>query len=208
MKLTGTKDAAELLSKVEKRAALDGPEIFLPYLSGERTPHNDPQARGVLFGLNHDSDAAAIGQAVLEGVAFAFADGLDGLIEAGATIDKISVIGGGARSMWWGGVLAAALKRPLIYRDASEVGPALGAARLARLAKTERTGGGCLPSAAGACGHRTQRPRYRATGAEAPRLFPDLSGPSSKIPRSLIMSSAQPLAKPASYFGSVAAHQV
>ena len=92
---------------------LDGPEIFLPYLSGERTPHNDPAARGVLFGLNHDSDAAAIGQAVLEGVAFAFADGLDVLIEAGATIDKISVIGGGARSMWWGGVLAAALKRPL-----------------------------------------------------------------------------------------------
>jgi xylulokinase len=146
VKLTGTKDAAELLSKVEKRAALDGPEIFLPYLSGERTPHNDPQARGVLFGLNHDSDAAAIGQAVLEGVAFAFADGLDGLIEAGATIDKISVIGGGARSMWWGGVLAAALKRPLIYRDASEVGPALGAARLARLAKTkERAEDVCRP---------------------------------------------------------------
>ena len=146
VKLTGMKDAAELLSKVEKRAALDGPEIFLPYLSGERTPHNDPQARGVLFGLNHDSDSAAIGQAVLEGVAFAFADGLDGLIEAGATIDKISVIGGGARSMWWGGVLAAALKRPLIYRDASEVGPALGAARLARLAKTkERAEDVCRP---------------------------------------------------------------
>ncbi len=79
VKLTGAKDAAELLAKVEKRAALDGPEIFLPYLSGERTPHNDPAARGVLFGLNHDSDAAAIGQAVLEGVAFAFADGLDAL---------------------------------------------------------------------------------------------------------------------------------
>ena len=100
----------------------------------------------MLFGLNHDSDAAAIGQAVLEGVAFAFADGLDGLIEAGATIDKISVIGGGARSMWWGGVLAAALKRPLIYRDGSEVGPALGAARLARLAKTgERAEDVCRP---------------------------------------------------------------
>ncbi len=146
VKLTGAKDAAELLSKVEARGALDGPEIFLPYLSGERTPHNDPQARGVLFGLNHDSDAAAIGQAVLEGVAFAFADGLDVLIEAGATIDKISVIGGGARSMWWGGVLAAALKRPLIYRDASEVGPAFGAARLARLAKTgERAEDVCRP---------------------------------------------------------------
>jgi xylulokinase len=87
----------------------------------------------VLFGLNHDSDAAAIGQAVLEGVAFAFADGLDALIEAGATVGPITVIGGGARSAWWGRVLAAALKRPLVYRDGSEVGPAYGAARLARL---------------------------------------------------------------------------
>ena len=146
VKLTGAKDAAELLAKVEARGRLDGPEIFLPYLSGERTPHNDPAARGVSFGLNHDSDAAAIGQSVLEGVAFAFADGLDVLIEAGATIDKISVIGGGARSMWWGGVLAAALKRPLIYRDGSEVGPAFGAARLARLAKTgERAEDVCKP---------------------------------------------------------------
>lgn len=136
VKLTGVADAAELLAKVEARGRLDGPEIFLPYLSGERTPHNDPQARGVLFGLSHDTDGTAIGQAVLEGVAYAFADGLDVLIEAGATIDKISVIGGGARSMWWGGVLAAALGRPLIYRDGSEVGPAYGAARLARLAKT------------------------------------------------------------------------
>ena len=135
-RLTGAREAAELLAKVEARGRLDGPEIFLPYLSGERTPHNDPHARGALFGLTHDSDAAAIGQAVLEGVAFAFADGLDVLIEAGASIDRISVIGGGARSMWWGGVLAAALKKPLIYRDGSEVGPAYGAARLARLAKT------------------------------------------------------------------------
>ena len=203
VKLTGTKDAAELLSKVEKRARLDGPEIFLPYLSGERTPHNDPAARGVLFGLNHDSDAAAIGQAVLEGVAFAFADGLDVLIEAGATIDKISVIGGGARSMWWGGVLSAALKRPLIYRDASEVGPAFGAARLARIAKTARTGGGCVPPAARACGGRAQRARHSAAGAQAPEVFPDLSGPSTKIPRSLIMSTAQPLPATTSYFGAV-----
>ncbi len=100
VKLTGAADAAELLSKVEARGRLDGQEVFLPYLSGERTPHNDPQARGVLFGLSHDTDASAVGQAVLEGVAYAFADGLDVLIEAGATIDKISVIGGGARSMW------------------------------------------------------------------------------------------------------------
>src|SRR5262249_50427506 len=78
-------EASELFARIEKRGRLDGPEIFLPYLSGERTPHNDPHARGVLFGINHDSDAAAVGEAVLEGVAFAFADGLDALLEAGAT---------------------------------------------------------------------------------------------------------------------------
>jgi xylulokinase len=134
--VTGAADTAALLAEVEARGRLDGPEIFLPYLSGERTPHNDPQARGVLFGLTHDSDAAAIGEAVLEGVAFGFADGLDALVEAGATVGPISVIGGGARSAWWGRVLAAALRRPLVYRDASDLGPAYGAARLARLGVT------------------------------------------------------------------------
>jgi xylulokinase len=147
-KLTGAQSAAELLTKIEGRARLDGSEIFLPYLSGERTPHNDPHARGALFGLTHDSDSAAVGQAVLEGVAFAFADGFDVLVEAGARIGSISVIGGGARSMWWGRVLAAALNQPLTYREGSEVGPAYGAARLARLAKTgEAPNAVCKPPA-------------------------------------------------------------
>ncbi len=135
-RLTGTDGAAALLARAQARGRLDRREIFLPYLSGERTPHNDPDARGVLFGLDHDSDAAAIGQAVLEGVAFGLADGLDALNEAGAAIGEISVIGGGARSAWWGRVLAAALNRPLAYRMGANVGPAYGAARLARLAAT------------------------------------------------------------------------
>ena len=90
----------------------------------------------MLFGLDHDSDAAAIGQAVLEGVAFGLAEGLDALIEGGAQIGQISVIGGGARSAWWGRILAAALNRPLAYRARGDVGPAYGAARLAQLAGT------------------------------------------------------------------------
>jgi xylulokinase len=135
-RLTGAADAGDLLARVERRGRLDGEELFLPYLSGERTPHNDPYARGVLYGLNHDSDAAAVGQAVLEGVAFAFADGLDALLGSGASVETISVIGGGARSAWWGRVLAAALRRPLTYRDGAEVGPAYGAARLARIGVT------------------------------------------------------------------------
>jgi len=73
---------------------------------------------------------------VLEGVALAFADGMDVLLETGGLVDEISVTGGGARLPYWGQLLAAALNRPLSYRRGSEVGAALGAARLARLALT------------------------------------------------------------------------
>jgi xylulokinase len=135
-KVGGVKDAATLFGMVEARGKPTDTEMFLPYLSGERTPHNDPHAKGVLFGLTHETDTAALGQAVLEGVGFAFRDGLDALTDSGATIDSISVIGGGARSAYWGTILSAALDRPLIYRDGGEVGPAYGAARLARLGVT------------------------------------------------------------------------
>jgi xylulokinase len=133
-RLCGQPDAAALFAAVEARAAPAGSELFLPYLSGERTPHNDPHAKGVLFGLTHETDAAAIGQAVLEGVAFAFRDGMDALFDSGAAIESITVIGGGARSAYWGRILSSVLGRPLIYRDGGEVGPAYGAARLAMLA--------------------------------------------------------------------------
>lgn len=135
-RLCGMRDAGEMFAAIETRNTPATSEIFLPYLSGERTPHNDPNAKGVLFGLTHESDAAAIGQAVLEGVAFAFRDGLDALTDSGAAIDSITVIGGGAKSRYWGRILASALGRPLIYRDGGEVGPAYGAARLAQLADT------------------------------------------------------------------------
>jgi xylulokinase len=136
-RLTGMADTAALFAAIEARAKPADSEIFLPYLSGERTPHNDPNAKGVLFGLTHESDAAAIGQAVLEGVAFAFRDGMDALLDSGATLDTITVIGGGAKSPYWGKILSSALGRPLVYRDGGEVGPAFGAARLAMLAETK-----------------------------------------------------------------------
>lgn len=107
--------------------------VFLPYLSGERTPHNDPGATGLFAGLTHDSDPAAIMMAVMEGVAFALADCLAVLLAAGATINALAVIGGGARSALWGEMLAAALDRPLRYGSDAHSGPALGAARLARI---------------------------------------------------------------------------
>lgn len=135
-RLTGVHDAGELIGLAEARGQLGGAEVFLPYLSGERTPHNNPHARGLLLGLDHDSDAAAIGQAVLEGVAFAFADGLDALAAGGGEVGDITVIGGGARSAWWGRVLAAALGRTLVYRRDGAVGPAYGAAKLALIGVT------------------------------------------------------------------------
>ena len=137
--LVGADDAGALIAQTEQ-ADLFGKSktLFLPYLSGERTPHNNPYATGAFFGMNHDSSAAVIGQAVLEGVALGFADGLD-VVGANAEINSISVIGGGSRSTYWGRILAAALDRPLVYRKNADVGPALGAARLAQMGASGQT---------------------------------------------------------------------
>ncbi len=137
-KLTGFSDEKSLLDEVAKLDfSTPSPVMFLPYLSGERTPHNNPNAQGVFFGLDHNTDAAVLGRAVLEGVAFAFADGQEALIASGTQIDQVSVIGGGARSALWGKILASVLNRPLTYRKGAEVGPAFGAARLAKIGATK-----------------------------------------------------------------------
>jgi xylulokinase len=131
--LTRAASEAALLDEVE-RSDRDPRVLFLPYLSGERTPHNDPAATGVFVGLTHETTRADLARAVLEGVAFAFADGQAVLQESGTRIARVSVIGGGARSRFWGRIVAAALDRPLQYHAGAEHGPAFGAARLARLA--------------------------------------------------------------------------
>ena len=109
---------------------------FLPYLSGERTPHNDAAIRGAFLGLSHDTDTPDLTQAVLEGVAFSFRDALDALAEAGTRITEADVIGGGSRSAVWVGILASALGITLHRLADGEHGGAFGAARLARLAST------------------------------------------------------------------------
>ncbi len=131
-KLTGNSDVGNFVSKAEERNKLGTSEHFLPYLSGERTPHNNPNAKGVLFGIGHDTDAATLAQSVLEGVAFGMAEGFKALQESKAEVNSISVIGGGSLSLYWGRILSAAIGRPLVYRDGAATGPALGAARLAR----------------------------------------------------------------------------
>jgi xylulokinase len=133
-RITGAAGAADLFARAEAAGPASGPEMFLPYLSGERTPHNDAEVRGAFLNLDNDTDAGRLSQAVLEGVAFALADGLDVLREAGTTVERLAVIGGGARSSYWGRVIAAAMEVELVYLQGGEVGPALGAARLAQLA--------------------------------------------------------------------------
>jgi xylulokinase len=133
---TGADSEAQLADESQALPAGAGVPIFLPYLSGERTPHNDPHANGVFFGLTHDHTRAHLARAVLEGVAFAFLDGQQALLDGGARIDSVTLVGGGSRSAHWAQVLADALGRRLDRRSGADVGAALGAARLGRLACT------------------------------------------------------------------------
>jgi len=145
LQLTGQTDLTQSVDSARARGVTQQSPFFLPYLTGERTPHNDPHSRGVFFGIRPDTNAADLAGAVLEGVALAFADGLDVLLEKGGSVGEITVTGGGARLPYWGQLLAAALNRPMTYRLGGEVGAALGAARLARLALTgERAEDHCV----------------------------------------------------------------
>jgi xylulokinase len=125
-------DAAEAFSR-NAEAAREAP-IFLPYLSGERTPHNDPQATGMFAGLTAAHGPEALLYAVMEGVAFSFADGVDVLREAGAAPVAPLLVGGGARSGFWGQMIADATGLSIDLAAGAEAGAALGAARLAMLA--------------------------------------------------------------------------
>ncbi|KQN90652.1 xylulose kinase [Sphingomonas sp. Leaf231] len=133
-RLIGAAGPADVFARAEMAGPANGPELFLPYLSGERTPHNDAQVRGGFLRLDHDTTPERLAQAVLEGVAFALADGVRVLRDSGTAVERLSVIGGGARSRYWGETLAAALEVELAYLHGGEVGPAMGAARLAQLA--------------------------------------------------------------------------
>jgi xylulokinase len=130
-------DSLEWLARIAGTPAADLtrnlPEIagpsdvsFLPYLSGERTPHNDAAARGAFTGLAQHHGIADLTQAVMEGVAYAFADAQAALAQADTDFDSAVAVGGGARSDLWLRVIANVLDAA-----GSELGAALGAARLA-----------------------------------------------------------------------------
>ncbi|MEP7062981.1 MAG: xylulokinase [Betaproteobacteria bacterium] len=136
-RLVGAASEGALVAEVEAAgmmARAGSRLVMLPYFSGERTPHNDPTATGVFFGIDGATSRVDLGRAALEGVAFALADGLDALEASGLAIGSLDVIGGGSRSRLWGRIIATALDRPLVYRHGGDLGPAMGAARLARIA--------------------------------------------------------------------------
>lgn len=106
---------------------------FLPYLMGERSPHNNPNARGTFIGMTMDTTRADMTQAVLEGVAFALRDSLEVAKSLGICLERTKICGGGAKSPLWKRMIANILNLKVDVIE-SEEGPALGGAMLAAVA--------------------------------------------------------------------------
>lgn len=130
------RSASELTGELGDTLRAPTGVTFLPYLSGERTPHNDATIRGAFIGLGHESSRASLTQAVLEGVAFAIRDNLEALRAAGTDISRVTAIGGGSRSRYWLASIATALGLPLDLPADGDFGAAFGAARLGLIAAT------------------------------------------------------------------------
>jgi len=106
---------------------------FLPYLMGERSPHNDPKARGTFVGMTMDTTRTDMTQSILEGVAFALRDSLEVARKLGIQVDKTRICGGGAKSELWKIMIANIMNLPVEVLEVEE-GPALGGAMLAAVA--------------------------------------------------------------------------
>lgn len=128
-KITG-QDPAKLSGAAEAGFKGPGEEIFLPYLSGERTPHNNAAARGSFTGLSHSTDPALLAQAVMEGVAFAFRDCQRVLKDAGTQMGRLLAVGGGSKSELWLKLIATNLDTEIALPEDGDFGGALGVARL------------------------------------------------------------------------------
>jgi xylulokinase len=134
-RLTGSVDEQALLDRVQAEwpvgqgVPVSNP-LFLPYLAGERTPHNDPLLRGGFMNLGHDCTPAMLGYAVMEGVGFGLLDALSAVQSAGASVGACALVGGGARSEYWAQLLANILGREIYTLQGSELGACIGAAKL------------------------------------------------------------------------------
>jgi xylulokinase len=170
-----SKSSGAEISTLLAEAEIANPEnvpLFLPYLTGERTPHNDANIRGSFYGLGSDTGRAEMTQAVLDAIAYSFCDARDALAQAGTTITNPAVIGGGARSDHLLQTIADALGLPLKRYQDAETGPAFGAARLAMIssncgavesiATAPDVDRAFTPNSAAGKRHVTRLERYRA----------------------------------------------
>ena len=135
-RVTG-RSQAELAGMMGSEISEPSTTMFLPYLSGERTPHNDSAVRGSFVGLDVATSPKDLTQAVMEGVSFALRDNLDALNATGTNLLRILAIGGGTKSRFWLETLATTLNLPLDLPEKGDFGAALGAARLAIAADTK-----------------------------------------------------------------------
>ncbi|MBD9447484.1 xylulokinase [Rhizobium sp. RHZ01] len=166
------KSAADLTTELGETLKAPSGVTFLPYLSGERTPHNDAVIRGAFIGLEHESSRVVLTQAVLEGVSFAIRDNLEALRSAGTDISRVTAIGGGSRSRYWLASIATALGVPVDLPADGDFGAAFGAARLGLIAATgadpvavctpPKTAGTIEPVAALSGAYEDSYKRYRA----------------------------------------------
>ena len=152
---------------LERAATAGEAPLFLPYLTGERTPHGDAHIRAAFVGLSDDTSQGAMARAVVDGIVYAFADGLQALRASGLDVGSPLAIGGGARSDLLLQTLADVLGLEIRRGDDAGAGPALGAARLARVAAGE---GSVDEVAAAPIVSRRFEPRQQEADRHAPRL--------------------------------------
>lgn len=129
--IIGTKDYASEQAKITKLG--ENHVYFLPYLMGERSPHNNPDARATFIGMTMDTTRTDMTQAVLEGVAFALRDSLEVARSLGIDLKRTKICGGGAKSPLWKKIIANVLNLKVDVIE-SEEGPAMGGAMLAAVA--------------------------------------------------------------------------
>ena len=132
--IIGTKDYGTEQAAITKLG--ENHVYFLPYLMGERSPHNDPDARGTFIGMTMNTSRADMTQAVLEGVAFALRDSFEIAKSLGIQINRTKICGGGAKSLLWKKIIANVLNVKVDVPETEE-GPGYGAAILAAVACSE-----------------------------------------------------------------------
>lgn len=125
------RDAYEFITEAASAVPLGAEGLqFLPYLTGERTPHKDPDAKGAFIGLSLRHTKAHMARAVLEGVAYGMRDSCEIIREMGVLVNEVRCSGGGARSALWREIMADTCNAPMLVINVDE-GPAFGAAILA-----------------------------------------------------------------------------